>query len=100
MAMVGLVVAWVMLGFATLVALVNWSSFLRNYRNRRRGGGRHHSVIPLLGFVLLIIAGMVCRHGPGVWIVVPVMLDPGTWVVIALPFVMLRNWSSKNAPGE
>ena len=98
MATLGLVVAWVMLGLAVLVALVNWASFVRNYRRRRQGVARHDPVIPGLGFLLLIIAGFVCPRGPGVWIAVPVMLDPGTWVVIALPFVMLRAWHARKKP--
>jgi hypothetical protein len=99
MATAGYVVAWVLLVLAALVALVNWVCFLRNYRNRRRGVDQHASIIPALGFILLVIAGFICPHGPGAWIVVPVMVDPGTWVVIALPFVMLREWLSPKKPG-
>ncbi len=100
MAVLGLVVAWILLGLAALVALANWTCFLRNYRNRRRGVARHYSIVPALSFILLMIAGFVCPRGPGVWIAVPVVLDPGTWVVIALPFAMLRAWYSRKTPGE
>jgi hypothetical protein len=100
MATVGFVLAWVLLGLAALVAFGNWTCFLRNYRNRRRGVAKHYSVIPALSFCLLIIAGSICSYDPGVWIVIPVMLDPGTWVVIALPFVMLRSCFSSKRPGE
>jgi hypothetical protein len=100
MATVGFVLAWVMLGLATLVALVNWTCFLWNYRNRLRGVAKHRSIIPALGFLLLIIAGFACPRGPGVWIVMPVMLDPGTWVVIALPFVMLCARYARKEPEE
>ncbi|MCE0498465.1 MAG: hypothetical protein LV481_11025 [Methylacidiphilales bacterium] len=95
MATVGFIVAWLLFLLAIVVALVNWLCFFRNYRNRVRGVAKHHSIIPALGFFLLIIAGLICPRGPGVWIVVPVMLDPGTWVVIVLPFVMLRAWLSR-----
>jgi hypothetical protein len=92
---IGFAFAWLLLLLAIVVALVNWFCFVKNYLNRRHGIAKNYSVVPALGFILLVIAGFVSPRGPGAWIVVPVMLDPGTWILIALPLVMLREWFSR-----
>jgi hypothetical protein len=69
-----LLAAWVLLG--------NWVCMILTIRNKRRGIDRHHSTVPALSFVLLLLAQYIYPHlSTGLLLIIP-MVDVGNWVLL------------------
>jgi hypothetical protein len=88
-----IILATVILLFAAYIVVVNWGCVIVSLRNKRRGIDRHHSTVPLLSFVITIVA-MTAYPWP--WGFVIPLLDFANWSLLWAPFGLIREMLKKN----
>ena len=91
-----IVASWLLVALAAFVVVLNYTWAIMSVRNKRRGIDRHVSTVPVIVIVLCIIAlGLARGRGapfpPPVLFAALVLLDPGLWGLLALPFRLLRR---------
>ena len=79
---------------ALFVVGMNWSCVFLNFRNRRRGIDKHHSMVPVVAQVLLVIAAQCSRLEQSPWLPTLAfwilgLADISLWMLASLPFVLL-----------
>jgi hypothetical protein len=81
------IIGLLLLGFGTVISLLNWVYVYLSWRT-----GRHHSLIPLIGGVRLLIGALLVPSlRPFAW--VAVFFDAGTiGVFFAVPLVLWEAW--------
>ncbi len=84
---------------AGYVAAVNWGCAIVSQINRRKGIDRHHSFVPLISVFLSGFAYFVCPRSGRNWVFVVPLCDIGNWVVLWLPFWLLKEAWQKNPGG-
>lgn len=85
-------VALGLFAFAVLMAFGNLAGGIAALIRKRRGGDRGFSSIPLVSLVLCTLAWAIGGQALGWWVFIPAILDPGTWMLAALPFVLLEEF--------
>ena len=97
MTTIAFIIAIILLACADLIVVANWGNVLFSLRNKWRGIDKSFSTIPLVSFILLILADIVWPS-PGFsspvvqWMALFVLLDIGNWVLAALPFMLIVIW--------
>jgi uncharacterized membrane protein len=90
-----LIIAIVILVFALCIVAMNWSSVIGNMRNKRKGVDRHHSIVPIVSFILAAITYIVYPHqDKGLTLIIP-LLDIANWRLLWLPVALLRQTRTK-----
>jgi hypothetical protein len=90
-----LIIAIAILVFALCIVAMNWSSVIRNMRNKRHGIHRHHSTIPIVSFILAALSYIVYpRQDKGLTLIVP-LLDIANWRLLWLPVELIRHARTK-----
>lgn len=90
-----LIIAIVFLIFAICVVAMNWSSVIANMRNKRKGVHRHHSIVPIVSFILGALSYIIYpRPDKGVALIIP-LLDIANWRLLWLPVAMIRQTRTK-----
>jgi len=79
-------------GFYPIMA--NFGSILVNALRAVRKVPGHVSMVPIVGPVLASIGVRLWRGSFDVWLGVPWLVDPGTWMVLAGLAYALRLWRS------
>ena len=86
-----LIIMIVILFFALCIVAINWSSVIRNMRNKRHGIHHHHSSIPIVSFILVALSYIIYpRPDKGVALIIP-LLDVANWRLLWLPVAMIRH---------
>jgi hypothetical protein len=95
-----LIVSAVLLFLGVGIVIANWGGSFEAYRNKQRGIDKGYSQIPLLSFIFCVCAGLTYPYEPRWWIFLPTVLDPGTWVSLWIPVVLIREWPFKKSPKD
>ncbi len=83
--------AWVLLPVGLFVIVFNIGSIVVNMRYQRRGVDRHVSMVPIVGPALASVATALAQQRATLWIVLPWIVDPGSWAVVAAIIYGLRT---------
>ena len=75
--------------FATIVAVGNLLGVGDAILRQQHGDRRGYSVVPFVSLACATAAYCLARNQIGWWVFLPVLGDPATWAVIALPCVLL-----------
>lgn len=76
---------------SVLMAVGNFWVLVAACQERRRGGDRGFSLLPLFGLLFGLGAWFCVRDLLGWWALVPAVVDPGTWTLLTLPWVIAWN---------
>lgn len=87
-----IIVAFILLGLSTLIATGNIVGCVRAVRRHRRGDQRGYSNVPFLSLFFGSLAYWIGRPALGAWSFLPCALDPGTWMVLFLPYLFLSKF--------
>ena len=96
MTSVVLAASWALTAFAALVVVLNYVWAITSVQNRRRGIKRHVSTVPILVLLFCGIASLLSKnralpYPPPLLFAALILLDPGLWVLVAVPFAMIRR---------
>ena len=86
--------AWTLTVGGGFVVLFNGGSILVNARNVRHGVDRGVSMVPLVGPLLMSLGIGLVRARVDGWLVLPWLLDAGSWSIVAAIVFTLRRKSS------
>ena len=89
-----LVLAWLAVGVAILIVVSNYVWSITSWQNARCGISHRPSVIPIIVLIFCAIGSTMAGgrgfpYPPLLLFAVLVALDPATWSLLALPFVLL-----------
>src|ERR1043166_285418 len=90
------ILALAILVFAAYIVVMNWGCVIVSMRNKRRGIDRHHSTVPIISIILAALAHLIYPKPDRNWMIVIPLLDIANWSLLALPFVLFREWRKKN----
>lgn len=79
-------IAFVCLGVSVLIACVNVAGCIVAAIKKSRGTDQGYTCIPLISFVFSSLAWALGGPAIGPLAMIPATLDPGTWMLVALPF--------------
>lgn len=85
-----------LLALGTLVAIGNIGGSVSAMMRRRKGIERGYSSVPLISLLCCVGAWGFARPSIGFWAFIPTILDPGTWMLLALPGAIIDRF--KNPP--
>lgn len=93
---------FILLLAATLVVVINWSCVIVSCRNKRRGIDRHHSVVPVVSAILVVVVAWLIGPQDGRhWMFFIPVVDIGNLMVLWLPvWLMLGGPKRNEAPGS
>jgi|ERR1019366_10485717 hypothetical protein len=90
----------VFLVLASMVVFFQYAALIEFYIRSRRGDPGGHSVLPIMSLFFSLLAWAYGYETFGLWAFLPAILDPGTWVLVFLPFVLFHIWrNSRNSKG-
>jgi len=75
---------------ATLIALGNVGGATAAIIRKRKGIDKGYSSVPLFSLLFATAAWFLGKHTIGFWAFVPAILDPGTWMLVALPGALIE----------
>jgi len=81
----------VFLLWAAYVVVMNWACVIASSRNRRKDIDRHHSTVPLVSLILAALAVTAWPLQGKLWLLVLPALDIANWMILAMPFQLLRE---------
>ncbi len=87
-----LIVASLLLLFATYVVVMNWACVIVSISNKKRGIDRHHSTVPLVSLILFGMAYVIYPCQSMRWFGIVPLLDIANWGLLRLPFVLYREF--------
>ena len=80
-----------------LVAM-NWGCVIVTEINRRKKIDRHHSTVPLVSLFLAGCAYFVFPSSGRIWVFVVPLCDIANWLVLLLPFWLIKEaWQKKQS---
>lgn len=82
-------IAFVCLGVSTLVACGNIAGSIGAVIRKRRGIDQGYTCIPLVSILFSSLAWVLGGTTIGALAFIPAALDPGTWMLVALPFALI-----------
>jgi len=83
------------LGGAYVIAM-NWMCVFANLRNARENIDKHHSLAPIAGPLLLVVGLGNLLPGIGWLLLLPVLIDPGTWILLySIPFLASQTTGAR-----
>lgn len=88
------------LAFSALVAFGNLVGCIAAVRRKRRGIDRGYSSVPLISLVFAFLAWLAARHTIGAWAFLPTIIDPGTWMLVVLPWVFVKDFGTSKTTGD
>jgi hypothetical protein len=98
MATIRLILASVLLIIAAYTAAMNWGCVIVSSRNKKRGIDRHHSTVPLVSFLIAVLAGAFYPWAWRIVVAIP-LLDIGNWVLFLAPFALIGMLLRRKTPG-
>ena len=84
-------IAFVCLGVSALIACGNIAGCIGAVRRKKRGIDQGYTSIPLVSILFSSLAWAFGGPAFGLWVFIPAALDPGTWMLLALPFAVLKE---------
>lgn len=70
------------------IVAMNWLCIFANMRNVREGIDKHHSLVPVVGPLLMTIGLSKLVSGLGWLLLLPLLIDSGTWILVySIPFL-------------
>jgi hypothetical protein len=94
-----LILALALMLLAAYVVVMNWGCVIVSMRNKRRGMDRHHSTVPIVSYVLVALASLICPPPRTVWMIAVPLLDIANWQLLWLPALLFRERRKKRATG-
>lgn len=94
------IVAVLLVAFAAYVVVMNWMCAIISLRNRRKGIDKHHSTVPVLSIIIIIIAAIVYPRDAKWWMGVWPLLDVGNWQMVRVPFLLISERRSERSPAS
>lgn len=91
MATIRLILAIIILLFAAYIVVMNWGCVIVSSRNRRLGIDRHHSTVPVVTLVLVVLAYLLYPRQDKSWMIVIPLLDIANWSLLWLPVMLIRE---------
>jgi Na+/melibiose symporter-like transporter len=83
-----LIIAFVLIGLASITAVQNICGCIWACSNKKKGIDKGYSSVPIVSLILCLIAYAVARDAMGCWVFIPTVIDPGTWMTMYLPWVI------------
>ena len=87
-----LTIALLLLVLAMYVAAMNIAGSVRTILRRRKGIPGGYSSVPLVSIVFGGGAWWLANDTIGWWAMLPAVIDPGTWVLVTLPFLLWERF--------
>ena len=87
------------LALSSLVAVGNLGGCIAAMRRKRQGIDRGYSSVPLISLVFAFLAWLTARHTVGAWAFLPTVIDPGTWMLPVLPWVLVKDFGTRMTTG-
>ena len=84
-------VSIIFLILSALVALGNIGGIVSALRRKKQGDDHGYSSVPFISLIFSYFAWLSARDAIGLWAFLPAVLDPGTWMLLALP-LKLKDW--------
>lgn len=91
MATLRLVISAALVLAALYVTVMNGACAYLSRRNRRQGIAKHHSTIPLVVEILLILAALLSPEIPRLPLAIMALADVSLWQLAYLPILLLRR---------
>ena len=85
------ILALAVLLFGACIVLMNWWCVIVSARNKRRGIGRHHSMVSLVSIIFAALAYILYPQMDIVWIISVPLLDIANWHLLWLPVALVRK---------
>ena len=90
-----LILAAIILLFAAYIVVMNWGCVIVSMRNKSRGIDRHHSTVPLISIILVVLANLIYPLPNKMWMIAIPLLDIANWSLLWIPVLLIREWKSK-----
>ena len=84
------IVSIIFLVLSVFGPLANISGIVGAYRNKKRGIDKGYSCAPLISLVPSLISWLTGREWLGLWPFLPTIIDPGTWMLLYLPWGLVQ----------
>ena len=82
---------------ASLIGLGNIIGCIAASIRSKRGSDKGYSNVPFFSLLFSFGAWLLGRQTIGYWSFLPTVLDPGTWMLLALPVVIIENLRHKKS---
>lgn len=90
--------AGLILVFTVYLVAMNWGCVIVSEINRRKKIDRHHSTVALVSLFLAWCAYFVCPSSGRIWVFVVPLCDIANWLVLWLPFWLIKEAWQKKQP--
>ena len=87
--------AIICVGLSGFVAFGNISGCISAARWKSKGIDRGFSCVPFFSLIFSLLAWLLGRTTIGLWAFLPAVVDPGTWMLVALPGVLIAIYRDK-----
>ena len=77
-----LVISILFFCFGVHIVVMNWLCVADNRQNKRKGSDKQHNLAPLISVIFCGTAWLVYPYLPKWWVLLPVVIDPGTWILL------------------
>ncbi len=84
-------IAFACLGVSALIACGNIAGCIGAAIRKKRVIYQGYTSIPLISILFSSLAWAFGGPAFGLWAFIPAALDPGTWMLLALPFGMMKE---------
>ena len=84
-------IAFFFLGVSTLIACGNIAGCIGAVIRKKQGIHQGYTCIPLVSILFSSLAWAVGGPDFGLWVFIPAALDPGTWMLLAVPFAVMKE---------
>lgn len=89
-----------LLGLALFIMAMNWLCVYVSVRNKKRGIDRHHSQVLLVPELLIGVTALLPLPFPKWYLLIPLALHVGTWVLPASLVYFLQQIIRYKKPNE
>jgi hypothetical protein len=94
------IIALLIAALAAYIAVMNWLCAIISVRNLRRGIDKHHSMVPVLSFILISAAGPIYPFEPKWWLAFIPLLDLGNLNLLRLPYFLIAERRKQDTEPE
>jgi hypothetical protein len=92
---------FILFAAAVWFAIVNIIICVRGYVGRKRGDTRSYTLAPGVSLALAVVIWATGWPYFGMWVFLPAVLDPGTWILPLFPWVIFKEYiSNKKAKNK
>ena len=89
MIVIAIILTILLIALASYVALMNFAGTYLAIQRRRKGISGGYSSVPLVSLMFCLMAVAISYDTLGFWPLIPALIDPGTWLIVTMPFFLL-----------